>query len=166
MQPLRDLYKYGCSGTKDEKLALAKRMERILQKIYLRFPNDAERQLKVKHLRWFLEHGSAANTATTRYRFWCDIRFYCWALEKPNWLAHLRGPWQYYDGIKPDKAEIARRHPGGRPPRKPSAQKLAENRAEQKPRMKSDTPRRRAKRRGRDEIHRDQVAAGEPLRRS
>jgi len=166
VRSLRDLYNYGVSGPRDEKREDRKRMERILRKIYHRFPNEAERHLQVKHLRWFLEHGSAANTATTRYRHWCDIRFFCGLLEKPNWLAHLRGPWQYRNGIKPDKAELAKRHPGGRPPRKPSAQKLAENRAQQKPRIKSEAPRRRSKRRGRDEIYRDQIAAANPVSRA
>lgn len=159
MRWLHDLYRYGCSGSKEEKHDDVRRIERMLCRIYIHFPDEAEHKLKVKHLRWFLEHGPAGNTASTRYRYWCDIRFFCGLLEKPKWLAHLRGPWQYPDGIKPDKAELAKRHPGGRPPRKSSAQKLAENRKRMGLREKPAAPRRSAKRRGRDEIHRDQVEA-------
>ena len=149
------LYKYGFSGSAALKDRRRKRMERVLARINERFPGEPQRNLQAKHLRWFLEQGLRDCKASTRYIYWCEVRLFCGLLKKnEHWLPHLKGPWQDRNGNpNPD------RHPGGRPPKKAAAQKLHEAKALKSPRVESGAPRRRRKRRGQDELKREQIDA-------
>src|SRR4051812_37641132 len=43
---------------------------------------SAPHQWQVKHVRWYLEHGSTALTPSTRYRHWLTLRWLVIALDK------------------------------------------------------------------------------------
>lgn len=48
----------------------------------------------MKHLQWFLEHGTKDFTPSTRYRYWLTVRALVLALNHGQpWLGQLGGPW-------------------------------------------------------------------------
>jgi hypothetical protein len=50
---------------------------------------------QVKHVRWYLEHGTKALTPSTRYRHWLTLRLLVIALDREaDWTRHLAGAWQ------------------------------------------------------------------------
>jgi len=52
-------------------------------------------QWQVKHVRWYLEHGTNHFNPSTRYRHWLTVRLLTIALGKErDWIHHLNGPWQ------------------------------------------------------------------------
>ena len=61
-------------------------------------------QWRCKHVRWFLEHGTADYTAWTRYRYWLTIERLLHVLGTlPDWRPRLTGSW-----CAPTSAESAR----------------------------------------------------------
>lgn len=51
-------------------------------------------QWRCKHIRWFLEHGSAGYRPWTRYRYWVTVKRLLQVIGKwHHWRAQLIGPW-------------------------------------------------------------------------
>ena len=70
----------------------------IAEVIYRRWQTGPY-QWQVKHVRWYLEHGTQGLAPGTRYRHWLTIRLLMIALGKEaNWRHHLHGPWQRPSG--------------------------------------------------------------------
>lgn len=80
-------------GSKRQQTIHIKRAKRIMTVIFKRFGVSLGR-LQVKHLRWYLEHGTKNFSASTRYDHYRTIRRLVKALGKlEHWDPHLKGPW-------------------------------------------------------------------------
>jgi hypothetical protein len=89
------------------------RAEAIAATIYRRW-HVGPYQWQVKHVRWYLKHGTDGFKPATRYRHWLTIRVLMIALSKEaNWQRHLNGPWQRPTGIQGDLK-------AGRPAKRPT----------------------------------------------
>lgn len=104
-----------------------KRATRMQALIAERFGIHEPYQFKAKHLRWILEHPTAALAPSSRYDYWRTARALAAILGHwSDWEPHLRGPW-----VSP-QADVSRNTQptpssrGGRPP------KLARIRRERK----------------------------------
>ena len=150
VQWLDRYYEYVCPETVESKEQSKTFIKRVLRRIYARFP-EAERKLQVKHLQWFLTRELAECTASTRYRNWLEIRFFCRLIRKDkDWLPHLKGPWTHRSGLK--ESERPPPYRGGRKGRRTTAQKLEENQAAAAGGGAMKRRRAKRKRRGNDEI--------------
>lgn len=90
-----------------------KRATRMQTLIAERFGVSEPHQFKAKHLRWVLEHRTAALAPSSRYDYWRTARALAAILGHwPDWEPHLRGPW-----ISPQRGRRPAGHPGGRPPK-------------------------------------------------
>ena len=65
----------------------------IAAKIWTEFQVGPE-ELRVKHLRWYLERGTHDLSIWQRYRHWTTVRVMVIALgHGADWLGRLEGPW-------------------------------------------------------------------------
>ena len=72
-------------------------------------------QWRVKHVRWYLEHGTNSFEQSVQYRYWLTIRVLVIALgTEANWLPRLKGPWE-----RPTAQAPAESKPG-RPLKRPT----------------------------------------------
>lgn len=90
------------------------RAETILALVRDRFGIRHDQQLRCAHLRWVLNRKLADKRPSTTYGYWLTVRLICRLLDRDHWLPHLRGAWQWPDGVVHKGV-----HPGGRPPRLP-----------------------------------------------
>lgn len=52
------------------------------------------RQWECKHVRWYLEHGTADSAPWTRYRYWLTVERLLYRIGKYDaWRVQLSGPW-------------------------------------------------------------------------
>ena len=71
-----------------------KRATRMQALIAERFGDSDPYQFKAKHLRWVLEHRTAALAPSSRYDYWRTARVLAAILGHwPDWEPHLRGSW-------------------------------------------------------------------------
>ncbi len=67
-------------------------------------------QIRLKHLRWYLEHHLAGLAPGTRYRHWLRVAEIIHFLDKDeDWRPLLRGPWLTPGGIKGDHTNKGRK---------------------------------------------------------
>jgi hypothetical protein len=65
----------------------------IAATIWKRF-HVGPRQMRVKHLRWYLEVATHAFSPTYRYRLWTTVRVLVISLgHGDDWIGRLQGPW-------------------------------------------------------------------------
>jgi hypothetical protein len=90
-----------------------RRGDQIVQVIEARWGVDHPHQWKMKHVRWYLDVGTAELATSTRYDHWRTVRALLASMGRlRDWEPRLRGPWCHRSGQ-------AGRGAGGRPPKLP-----------------------------------------------
>jgi hypothetical protein len=81
------------SGSKAFVAAHRARAGVIAATIWKRF-HVGPRQMRLKHLRWYLEIGARNLSPTHRYRLWTTVRVLVISLgHGDDWLGRVQGPW-------------------------------------------------------------------------